>query len=113
MESGKPDVILEAINQVLDALVFVSQQEIEPEVSPWFYYPVIVLDGRLFSARVESNESIAVTESSYLQLRVVRGLKKAERIRVEDSRIISTNTKSYIIDIVRRDSLEEFLRNFP
>lgn len=113
VESGKPDVVEEAINQVLDSLVFSSQQQMYSEYVYLFYYPVIILDGRLFSARVEPAGNITVNESKYLQLRVMRGLKKPEEIKVDDARSIVTHAKTNIIDIVRIDFLEEFLKNFP
>jgi len=110
VKSGEPDVIAKAINQVLDGLVFSSEQQVYLEEINWFYYPVIILDGRLFSAHVEPTGKIEITESKYLQLKVMRGLEEPEEIKVDGIRTIVSATKSYIIDIVKIDYLEGFLK---
>ena len=116
VESGKPDVILEAINQVLDSLTFTYDQFSKGKiygVFPTFFYPIIILDGRLFSAQVKPDGDIIVTETDYLQLWARKGLREPEEIEVADSSTISSFTKDIVIDIVRFDFLEKFLKFFP
>lgn len=109
-----PDVILEAINQVVDSLLYTfdSCQHALPKNIPvyWFFYPVIILDGLLFSAVVETNGKIRLNEAEYLQLSVRRGLMKPEKIQLSKRRLLETLTKDIMIDIVRMDFLEQFLR---
>jgi hypothetical protein len=113
VKSGNPEVIAEAINQVLDGLKFIYEQELQAHAIYWLYYPVIILDGRLFSAKVEASGNVKVTETKYLQLSVVKGLRKPEEIKIRDTESVLMHTKNFVVDIVRIDFLEEFLKNFP
>jgi len=111
------DVILEAIVQVLDALLFFWEQEVysieEYKLSRvTFFYPIIILDGRLFSAHVKPNGEIESHESNYLQLKVTRALREPEKIRWSESMSKILYRKDFIIDVVRKDYIEEFLKNF-
>lgn len=76
-EQGGGDVILKAINQALDGLMYSWFMETEryeklkvKHIS--FIYPIIVFDGKLFSATVHSSGEIETTESKFLQLKVSR-----------------------------------------
>lgn len=113
----KPDIILEAINQVSNALMFFMEQELyyieqhgAKRVS--FFYPVIILDGRLFSAQVEPDGKIKLAESNYLQLRVTRALREPPKLRWSKDKSMVLFLKDFIVDIVRKEYLEEFLKNF-
>lgn len=111
VKSGVPDVILDAINQVIDATIFSYGQKMGGNI-PWFFYPTIILDGRLFSATAKLDGSIALTETNYLQLWANRALIRPETIPISESKGIGSYTRDFIIDIVRFDFLEEFLKNF-
>jgi hypothetical protein len=125
VQHGKPDVILEAINQVLNALAahvsreqkMLSQMELqlgshyqEYQEFRRIFYPVIVLDGKLFRARVHEDGDISLTESDHLQLMVMRALPEADKTIATD---IIAFRRSYVIDIVRKGYFNEFLNNFP
>jgi len=117
VSKGRPDVILEAVGQVLDALRFFANQELDyiqkcgsKRVS--FFYPVIILDGRLFSARVEPDGDIKLDETAYLQLKVTRALEEIEKLSWSETMEKVLFIKDVIIDIVRKEYLEEFLKNF-
>ena len=113
---GKPDVILDAINQVLNALDYCLEKEnqMQPhlESRKTISYPVILLDGKLFSARVESDGDIKLSESKHLQLMVRRGLPSPMQVQISGTDALLSPIKLYIIDIVRKDGLEEFLEYF-
>ena len=118
VSSGKPDVILDAINHVLDALDYIrmmitniiNKYKIKMER---IFYPVIVLDGKLFSARIEENENVVATETDYLQLRVDRALKEPIITNMTNKAVQWEFSRTYIIDVVRKNYLGDFLKNFP
>jgi hypothetical protein len=118
VSSGKPDVILDTINHVIDAVNYVclmSTNLMTKYNVRWeqIYYPVIIFDGKLYSAKIETDESITTTESNHLQLRVERALKEPEISEMSIKEVHYNISRSYIIDIVRKDFLSEFLKNFP
>lgn len=111
------DVILKAINQVLDALIYWWETEMElfekvakKRVS--LLYPVIVLDGKLFSARISSDGNISLNQSNHLQLRVARALREPLTLRFSQSSSIVLSIKNFIIDIIEKDFFESYLNNF-
>jgi hypothetical protein len=118
VSSGKPDVILDAINHVLDALNYIrtmatnlmGNYHIRNEQ---IFYPVVVLDGKLFSAKIEADDTVTATESNHLQLQVERALKEPLMTEMSNTQITWSISDTYIVDIVRKDFLEEFLKNFP
>jgi hypothetical protein len=111
----KSDPILEAVNQVIDALFYSHNIELELyeklERNFTFLYPIIVLDGKLFSARIEPDGNIELTESSHLQLKVLKGFKDPFTFRSGTVNYIKS-MKPYIIDIVLKDYFSEFLTVF-
>jgi len=118
-EKRNPDIILNAINQVINALLFFIEQELSfleehaskhvPRVS--FFYPVIILDGMLFSAQVNPDGKIELTESQYLQLNVTRAMKEPLRLKWSRDKSKVLFQKEFVIDIVQKNYLEEFLKN--
>jgi hypothetical protein len=108
-EKRDPDTILDGINQVIEAFYFIANSAENPELDAHFVYPVIVLDGTIFSAKIDEDGKINLTEQDYLQLRVRKGLKDPEKIYVLPTFSITTNTQEIIIDIVKIDYLEDFL----
>lgn len=115
--SGKPDVILDAVNHVIDSINFCKNivlnmlKKINYTVYE-IYYPVIILDGRLYSAKINMNGSVKVSETSYLQLGVSRLREDAEITELSEDCIEFHDSEDYIIDIVRKDFFEDFLKNF-
>lgn len=104
------------MNQVTDALAYSNKMEIDlydklADKQFAILYPIIVIDGKLFSARIEPNGNIELRESNHLQLKVLKAFD--EPITVEESKgdyILST--KPVIIDIVLKDYFNEFLKVF-
>ena len=116
VSKGEPDQILKAINQVVDATVYTLGMEINlfekfivKRIS--FIYPIILLDGKLFSAKVQSNGDIQLNESQYLQLKVSRALSNPEKREFNEGNI-AQSIKYFIIDIVQKDYFSEFLNRF-
>jgi len=60
----------------------------------------------------EPDGDIKLAETAYLQLKVTRALKEPERLRWSKTMEKVLFVKDFIIDIVRKDYLEEFLKNF-
>jgi len=116
VKKRKGDPILEAINQVLNALIFCFDIETamyEKLVNKkfTFLYPIIVLDGKLFSAKVQPSGEIELTESSHLQLKVIRALKEPMVVKGRKGSYVMA-IKPFIIDIVLQDYFQEFLKVF-
>jgi hypothetical protein len=116
-EKSSGDVTLKAINQVLDGLIFSMKMEIErfqqlAQKRISFLYPVIVFDGRLFSAKLLPNGEIETKERESLQLKVSRALKETLILPYSKDREAVMSVKSYIIDIVHKDHFEEYIKKF-
>jgi hypothetical protein len=116
VSKGEPDQILKAINQVVDATIYTLSMEIDlfekliiKRIS--FIYPIILLDGKLFSAKVQNNGDIQVNEAQYLQLKVSRALSNPEKMEFQGGNIM-LSIKYFIIDIVQKDYFPEFLERF-
>lgn len=117
VKGGKPDVILEAINQVLNALIFCWETEMYlfkkmEHKYVCIFYPIIVLDGQLFSARVGPDGNVDIKASQHLQLKVAKALEEPVSIKYGE-RSVLLSIKYFIIDIVQKSYFENFLENFP
>lgn len=115
---GKPDVILDAINHLLDSLNFA--QNATSRLNEKYgvrllevFYPVIIFDGELFSARIKPNGDIRITKSRHLQLKVCRAIKEPKLIELSSIEMQWEISREYMIDIVTKDSLDDFLKYFP
>jgi len=112
----KRGMINQALDQVLNSLMFLFEQEylfLEKYkiASAKIMYPVIVLDGQLLSAIV-SKDDIAVSEASHVQLHIVRQEKNTIDIPWSKEMMRILKSKTFVIDIVQKDYFEEFLKNF-
>jgi hypothetical protein len=116
VEKGSPDPIHEAIDQVIAALFYCWDMELEmfeqlAHKKFSLLYPVIVLDGQLFSAHVEPSGNIELKESNHLQLKVLKALKEPLILDgIENSRVLSY--KPIIIDIVCKEYFEKYLEYY-
>jgi hypothetical protein len=113
---GGGDVILKAINQVLDSLIFSWEMETERYVKlknkiVSVLYPIIVFQGKLFSAQVLPDGEIRTNEAKFLQLRVSRALKELTTFRYSETNSLVVSVKDFIIDVVHQDYFEEYLKN--
>ncbi len=113
----RPNQIFKAVNQVIDALLFYWDRE-ESFITKQrrseviIMYPIIVFDGKLFTADVYS-EKTEVQETNHIQLMINREVKDP----LEYSWLVKggkgvrfVKTKPFIIDVVRKDYFEEFLK---
>jgi len=115
---GKPDVILDAVNHLLDSLNFA--QNVTASLNEKYgvrllevFYPVIIFDGKLFSARIKPDGDIKITKSKHLQLKVCRAIKEPKLLELSQIQMRWEIKKDYMIDIVTKDSLDDFLKYFP
>lgn len=118
VKSGNPDVILDAVNHLIDSINSCKRTPLDVkkkiDVQAYdIYYPIIILDGRLYSAKIEIDGKIRVSEANHLQLKVSRLVKETKILKMTKEEIEWAETDDYIIDIVRKDFLGEFLKNFP
>jgi len=121
-KKNEPEVILQAINKILDAVASHVNRErtilsklttFEPELRRQIrrvFYPVIVLDGMLYKAHLDEDGTITLTDSDYLQLLVIRALRYADETIPNAG--IEAFRRRYIIDIVKKEHFEDFLHNF-
>jgi len=112
--------IFNATNQVLDALRFYISQRLNffeeyklRSKAPIFFYPIIVVDGKIFEASME-NSKIDVKESSHISLLVERELEEPVLIKLFSPEGYSKPifSKPFLIDIVKLEYFERFLDNF-
>jgi len=119
VKSGKPDVILDTVNHVIDSMAFcrnlISRINEEYKLArvQEVFYPVIVLSGKLFSAKILTNGKIEITKSNHLQLKVSRAVEEPKLLELTEDQTCFNFTKEYLIDIVRKDWFESFLKYFP
>jgi len=118
-KDGQYSPIYKAIKQVLGGLGFMANQNEDflskdpVAIDGYFLYSLIVLDGELLSAKMENNGEIKIEEKNQISLLlnfemeetwIVKGKKTSQGLR----------SKRIIIDIVKKEYLEEFLKNsFP
>lgn len=108
--------IHKAIKQVLSGYKFILDQNEDflskgPEtIDGYFFYPLIILEGELLSAKIIENGEIVLEEKDHISLLltlerektlVIRGREKAQGLR----------SKKIIIDIVKKEYLEDFLKD--
>lgn len=107
-----------AINQTTSALYFYINQLIDfaennnqKLVYPSFYYPLIVFEGDLFEVEIDGVD-IEVNETNHVSLLVEQELKEPAIMGTLDiNKKFPLFSKQIIIDIVKLDYLEEYLKN--
>ena len=110
--------IFDATEQVLGALrfYFVQRANLISEYRlrvPMFFYPIIVFDGKMFEVSVEEAD-INIKETNWISLWIEKELEEPLLMRLlykQGFRRI-VYSKPIIIDIVKLDYFEEFLKNF-
>lgn len=114
-DETRPNPIFKAITQVVMAFAFYMNQDQEflnmtdsKQIS--LFYPVIVLDGRLFSANISNEEfnEYNLTEEDHISLLINYELEKPYRMW-SNNKMWTIKTKRLIIDIVKKEYLETFL----
>ena len=112
--------IFDATEQVLSALRFYlvqksnlfSEYRLKPKI-PTFFYPIIVFDGKMFEVSVEESD-INVKETNWISLWIEKELEEPLLMkflyRQGFRRVVYS--KPIVIDIVKLDYFEEFLKNF-
>ncbi len=112
--------IFDATEQVLSALRFYlvqrfnlfSEYRLKPKI-PTFFYPIIVFDGKMFEVSVEEAD-INIKETDWISLWIEKELKEPLLMkflyRQGFRRVVYS--KPIVIDIVKLDYFEEFLKNF-
>ena len=115
-QKNYPDPIHEALNQVIDALLYCWDMEIQlfqelAHKKTSLLYPVIVLDGLLFKAHIEVDGNINLEETKHLQLKVNKALKKPLISQgINNSLVLSI--KPISVDIITKGYLEQYLDNY-
>ncbi len=108
--------IYRAVKQVMNALIFYSTRE-SRNINKYkfkdikFIYPVIIFDGVLLSAFIEENE-IDIKEENHILLSINLELDDAAELRwgAKESKLVFC--KPFIIDIVKKEYLKQYLENF-
>ena len=109
--------IFHAKNQVITVMTRLVNQRNEsfrdfPDaVSKFFYYPIIVFDGTLYSATI-NEDHIDLHEENHLLLSVERELPKKRSIHISENTSSDQSYKPYLIDIVKKEYFEEFIHIF-
>lgn len=106
------DQIRIAVNKVLDALTYYAYRDektIEKfaNVDHRIYYPIIILQGKLFLAELKQG-NIELEEKKHIQLLIERELDDPVTLTLEKMPFIHSN-KPFIIDIISSDYLDNFL----
>jgi len=122
--SKKSKQIFEAVTQVLNACIFYVNQKAKflkeckrlklelPRIRPTFFYPTIVVDGKLYEVKV-TKEKEEINEIKHVSLLVERELSEPSLIKLfYEPKYRPLFTKPFIVDIVKLDYFEEFLKNF-
>ncbi|MDD4352967.1 MAG: hypothetical protein PHN56_00765 [Candidatus Nanoarchaeia archaeon] len=112
----KQKMIYDAVSQVVEALMFylirdnkmLNQNNIN-EI--YLVYPVIVFDGPLFSASVKEGD-IELKEENHIQLLFSLQLNNPFQIQWDYKSRKVIKQKNIIIDIVKKEYFEEYLKNF-
>lgn len=109
------DPILDAITSVLDALTYFMKQEdlyvpFKPSDRVCIFHPVVVLDGTLLLARIETDGTVSTVEQKSLQLKVTKAIDPTKFLC--GTREVIKTQKDYVIDFVAKEQFEEFLSNF-
>ncbi len=109
------DSILDAITSVLDALDFFIKQEndyisFNQSHRVCVFHPIVVVDGLILSARIETDGTVNIHEQNSLQLKVTKGIPPTI-FSCLSSRVVKTQ-KDYIIDFVTKEQFGQFLENF-
>jgi len=111
--------IHKAIKQALGGFNFIANQNADffakniVTTDGCFLYPIIVLDGKLISADVKEDGEIDMEETNHISLILNFEMEEAWIIPGQKlSQVL--RSKPIIIDIVKKEHLEEFLKNsFP
>lgn len=101
-----------AVDQVLNSLIFYMRQKDSTKQSNMFY-PIIVFEGRLFEAWYDPK--LQVQETNHISLFFEAEMDKPDVIPAHGLNKIASwfSSKPFIIDVVRLDYFEEFLKYFP
>jgi hypothetical protein len=99
-------LIDKGVEQVLQAVSFYSRRNRGYFAYPEFYYPIIVFDGNIFVASLDG-ENIDVESSNHICLYIEREFSKPYQTTTNTLKL----SKPYIIDIVKLDWFESFLKS--
>jgi hypothetical protein len=108
--------IFHAKNQVISATNHLLEQQsvrynLYSELNlKTFFYPIILFDGLLYSATIEKND-VNLTEENHILLSIERELPKKSTIYLKANSFVDFEYKPYIIDIVKKDYFNDYLRN--
>jgi hypothetical protein len=106
--------IFKAIKQVIDCLIFYkyrSETILKESDKIHSFHPIIVFDGDLFSAKINDNEK-NIEEENHIQLLVMKEFSEPITLKWSTNRLIDVMSKSYVIDVVKKEYFDEFLKNF-
>lgn len=76
----------------------------------YFYYPIIVLDGDLYSSKISNEEAIEIIPRDHVQL-LMNFSRDAQPEKWGHKKIVKKEFK-ILIDIIKKEFLSEFLDNF-
>ena len=107
------DHIYDAVFQLFNATMEtqINDRELIDNVEygrVYFYYPIIVLDGELYSSAISDIDKIDITPQNHVQLHMNFQMGEADIEKWGDKSIVK-NTHEFIIDIVKKEYLNEFL----
>lgn len=102
--SHAPQMIYSAIMSCIKATLFHQQDQLSAR---WLkiYYPLIIFNGKLFEAQVDSDKNISLAASQHVQLSLSYMLP--QRILYGS---VWEGQQEFIIDIVQEEYLEQFLQ---
>lgn len=111
--------IHKAIKQVLSGMGFIANQNEDflrknpLAIDGYFLYPLIVLDGELLSALNREDGEIEIEERNHIALQLNFEMEEAWIVPGKQGSQ-GLRSKKIIVDVVKKEYLEEFLRNsFP
>ena len=76
-----------------------------------FIYPIIVFDGKLYSAQIQG-ENIELFDENHLIFSIERELSNQRTIGIAPNSQRDQDFKPYFIDVVKKEYFEQFLDNF-
>lgn len=108
------DYIHDTILQLLSALkttnkIYDDFQNKVVHKRVYFYYPIIVLDGDLFTSKIWDEETIEIVPSDHVQL-LMNFTSDAQSKKWGNKKIVKKDSK-LIIDIVTKEYLSDFIDN--
>ena len=108
------DYIHETILQLISAVAttVTTYSEFQSRIAHkrlFFYYPLIVLDGDLYSSKISDAETIEIIPRDHVQL--LMNVQDETRSEKWGNKKIVTKDSKLIIDIVKKEYLSDFLDN--